>query len=424
MFRFWAALTKEVRIILTDKFDLLFMFLMPLLLVTVVTAVQDSAFQLANNNKISMLVVNKDQGEQGDRLVTLLRKSGMFGISTNAQLSMDEVSGSLKVEDVLTAIFIPENFSEKLIAKSRHVSRQVLKDFGLYDEIEVGPGKPPEITLYYDPILQKNFTMTISNVLDAYLAAVENSLMIELLYEDVDAESKPSDVADLISNNRVAINMIVAKGDNAPVAINASQHNVPAWTIFAMFFMVVSLGANIVKEKESGSFIRLKTMPSSVWWLLSAKMFLYLLVAIIQAALIFTFGAQMFSYLSLPEIDIPRNWLALSSVVLVSGFSAVSYAMLIGAFAKTQIQANVFGAISVIILAALGGIWVPVFMMSDSLQKISWFSPLRQSLDAFYTLFLSGGNWNDLLPSIINLLLFIVLCQVATIVKFRIDRLI
>lgn len=424
MFRFWAALTKEVRIILTDKFDLLFMFLMPLLLVTVVTAVQDSAFQLANNNKISMLVVNKDQGEQGDRLVTLLRKSGMFGISTNAQLSMDEVSVSLKVEDVLTAIFIPENFSEKLIAKSRHVSRQVLKDFGLYDEIEVGPGKPPEITLYYDPILQKNFTMTISNVLDAYLAAVENSLMIELLYEDVDAESKPSDVADLISNNRVAINMIVAKGDNAPVAINASQHNVPAWTIFAMFFMVVSLGANIVKEKESGSFIRLKTMPSSVWWLLSAKMFLYLLVAIIQAALIFTFGAQMFSYLSLPEIDIPRNWLALSSVVLVSGFSAVSYAMLIGAFAKTQIQANVFGAISVIILAALGGIWVPVFMMSDSLQKISWFSPLRQSLDAFYTLFLSGGNWNDLLPSIINLLLFIVLCQVATIVKFRIDRLI
>lgn len=424
MFRFWAALTKEVRIILTDKFDLLFMFLMPLLLVTVVTAVQDSAFQLANNNKISMLVVNKDQGEQGDRLVTLLRESGMFGISTNAQLSMDEVSGSLKVEDVLTAIFIPENFSEKLIAKSRHVSRQVLKDFGLYDEIEVGPGKPPEITLYYDPILQKNFTMTISNVLDAYLAAVENSLMIELLYEDVDAESKPSDVADLISNNRVAINMIVAKGDNAPVAINASQHNVPAWTIFAMFFMVVSLGANIVKEKESGSFIRLKTMPSSVWWLLSAKMFLYLLVAIIQAALIFTFGAQMFSYLSLPEIDIPRNWLALSSVVLVSGFSAVSYAMLIGAFAKTQIQANVFGAISVIILAALGGIWVPVFMMSDSLQKISWFSPLRQSLDAFYTLFLSGGNWNDLLPSIINLLLFIVLCQVATIVKFRIDRLI
>ncbi len=424
MFRFWAALTKEVRIILTDKFDLLFMFLMPLLLVTVVTAVQDSAFQLANNNKISMLVVNKDQGEQGDRLVTLLRESGMFGISSNDQLSIDEVSGSLKVEDVLTAIFIPENFSEKLIGTSRHMSRQVLKDFGLYDEIEVGPGKPPEITLYHDPILQKNFTMTISNVLDAYLAAVENSLMIELLYEDVDAESKPGDVADLISNNRVAINMIVAKGDNAPVAINASQHNVPAWTIFAMFFMVVSLGANIVKEKESGSFIRLKTMPSSVWWLLSAKMFLYLLVAIIQAALIFTFGAQMFSYLSLPEIDIPRNWLALSSVVLVSGFSAVSYAMLIGAFAKTQIQANVFGAISVIILAALGGIWVPVFMMSDSLQKISWFSPLRQSLDAFYTLFLSGGNWNDLLPSIINLLLFIVLCQVATIVKFRIDRLI
>ena len=66
---------------LTDRLGLLFMFIMPLLLVTVVTAVQDSAFQLANNNRISMLVVNNDTGKQGEKLITLLEASGMFGIS-------------------------------------------------------------------------------------------------------------------------------------------------------------------------------------------------------------------------------------------------------------------------------------------------------------------------------------------------------
>jgi len=48
----------------------------------------------------------------------------------------------------------------------------------------------------------------------------------------------------------------------AGIVPNASQHNVPAWTIFAMFFVVISLGGALYGEVER-SFIRLKTLPTN-----------------------------------------------------------------------------------------------------------------------------------------------------------------
>ena len=73
----------------------------------------------------------------------------------------------------------------------------------------------------------------------------------------------------------------------ARITPNATQHNVPAWTIFAMFFIIMSLGGSVVREKVSGSFIRLKTLPTNycgrayylnkslTWGLLCCRRLLY-----------------------------------------------------------------------------------------------------------------------------------------------------
>ena len=408
----------------SDKVGLLFMFLMPLLLVTVVTIVQDSAFQLANNNRIKMVVVNHDQGINGKRLIEFLDQSKMFGISIQNKIDETEISAQLKIDNALSAIYIPENFTEDLVAKKQYLSHYVLTDFGLFDSIGSAPAQTPKITLYFDPVLQKNFQLTITNVVDALLAKVESNLMLELLYAEMESEKDPENAINLIYENRVEIQAISAINKNAPTAANATQHNVPAWTIFAMFFMVISLGGNIVKEKVSGSFTRLQTMPTSVSILFFAKMLLYLLVAVLQVIIIFSFSVVLFPSIGLPELEIPQNWGANFAVVILSGLTAVSFAMFIGAMVKTQVQANGVGAIAVIIFAALGGIWVPVFMMPDHLQQISVFSPLRQSLDAFYILFLQNGNWVELRPTLFKLVLFIVLFQAVAFSKLKLEKVI
>lgn len=109
-------------------------------------------------------------------------------------------------------------------------------------------------------------------------------------------------------------------------------------------------------------------------------------------------------------------------VSILSALAAVSYAVLIGTYAKSQEQANGFGAISIVIFAAIGGIWVPTFVMPDYMQTIALFSPLHWCLEGYYILFLKNGDWSSLTPSIVFLSLFIIACQVLTFIKLKIQN--
>ena len=97
---------------------------------------------------------------------------------------------------------------------------------------------------------------------------------------------------------------------------------------------------------------------------------------------------------------------------------------MIGALAKTQEQSNGIGAISIIIFAALGGIWVPTFVMPHYMQLISNFSPMHWSLESFYILFLKDGSWLELLPVLSYLFIFILICQLVTFLKLKLEKLI
>jgi ABC-2 type transport system permease protein len=224
--------------------------------------------------------------------------------------------------------------------------------------------------------------------------------------------------------NRVKINQIVASNNNSVAVPNSTQHNVPAWTIFAMFFMVVSLGSNIVKERVNGSFLRLKTMPTSFMLVMFSKMAVYAVVAVLQVALTFSIGIWVLPKIGLPRLTLPTNYPAFAAVVLISSLAAVSYALLIGAWARTQEQANGFGAISIIIFGAIGGILVPSFVMPEYMQFASNFSPLHWCLEGFYILFLKGGSWQELRWVMLFLGVFILICQLCTYIKLRIEKII
>ncbi|HZZ76795.1 MAG TPA: ABC transporter permease, partial [Puia sp.] len=73
-----ATIIKDSKILLRDRVGLFMMFFMPILLVIVITSVQNSTFELVNNNKVSLVVFNRDRGAMGDQLVEALRKIGLF----------------------------------------------------------------------------------------------------------------------------------------------------------------------------------------------------------------------------------------------------------------------------------------------------------------------------------------------------------
>ena len=79
---------------------------------------------------------------------------------------------------------------------------------------------------------------------------------------------------------------------------------------------------------------------------------------------------------------------------------------MVGTLAATEHQGAIMGALSILLLSALGGIWVPSYVMPEVMRNISAWSPLNWSLAGFYKLFLRGGHVTDILPEAIKLMLF------------------
>ncbi len=418
-----ASIAKEVQLLWHDKIGLLLLYLMPLLLVFIITIVQDSTFRLVNENRLELVVSNHDKGELGDTLIDILRKSGSFDITVENTLSQNEIQAYILDENQLAGIYIPHDFSQKLASNAGHVTRTMLNEFGLSEDSTHSEIQPSELSFYFDPVMQENFQHTLTTSLRSILYGIENQRMISELFYKMGYDEVPEGIAGEMERTQTHIlSAPASSGSGSTVIPNSSQHNVPAWSIFAMFFMVISLGGNLVKERLSGSFIRLRTIPPAFSLTIISKMVLFLFVAISQLTLLFLIGVCIFPLIGLPQLEIPSTWLQLIVISVLSALAAVSYAILVGTYARTQEQANGFGAISIIIFAAIGGIWVPTFVMPEYLQYIAKISPLYWCLDGYYTLFLKNGNWNDLSGPVIFLILFTFACQILTYIKLKIQH--
>jgi ABC-2 type transport system permease protein len=93
-------------------------------------------------------------------------------------------------------------------------------------------------------------------------------------------------------------------------------------------------------------------------------------------------------------------------LTLATAFAATGFGVTVGTLATTDHQAAIMGSLSILLLSALGGIWVPSYVMPEVMRNISAWSPLNWSLEGFYKLFLRGGQVVDILPEAFKLMLF------------------
>ncbi|WCT12196.1 ABC transporter permease [Mucilaginibacter jinjuensis] len=420
MYKLKATIIKDIRILLRDKVGIALMFVMPIILVVIVTSIQNSTFQLVNKNRIAMMVCNRDTGKLSTQLIKSIDKIGMFKmISIPKSESEEAIKNRMRGKDALLAIVIPADYTQKITAKAKNVSGKALNSFGLQGDTASKKISVNPLTMYFQPILQQSYRFSINGALRSALQIVESRETLRQLYFAINEKPLPEALEKDLLNNQTNINEVPVSISGGTIMPNASQHNVPAWTIFAMFFIIISLGGSVVREKLSGSFIRLKTLPTDFMVALISKQITYLGVTVLQAAVIFSMGIWLFPLIGLPALNLPSDYFALLVVTLVCGWCAVSYAICMGVYAHTQEQANGFGAVSIVILAAIGGLLVPSFAMPDGFKTIAVISPLHWSIEAYYRLFLEGGKLKDVIPNLLPLLGITVLIQLAAYIGLK-----
>ena len=423
--KLWATIKKDARILLRDKTGLLLMFAMPVLLVIVVTGIQNSNFDITHKNTLSILVCNKDTGSISHEFITTLDSTGLFDLSFYRNINEQQLHDIILKKNMAGSIIIDNGFTQQVQSTSKQTAGKALHSFGLEgDTITTLLNNKNHLRFYYNPALQQSLKASVEGAVLSALQITQSQEVLKQLYFAINEEPLPDSLKNQLLKNNIGLKEIPLTANEQATNLNATQHNVPSWTIFAMFFVVMSLGASIVREKLSGAFIRLRTLPTNYFISLLSKQITYLLVTFIQAILIFAVGIFIFPHIGLPALQLPNDIAALIIVTLVCGWCAVSYALCVGIFAKTQEQASAFGAVSIIILALIGGLMVPDFIMPQGFKDISAFSPLHWCLQAYYGLFLQNGKLNNVAIHVLFIIIIAIVLQLIALFQLKRKRLI
>lgn len=414
MHKLWASTYKEFLLLTRDIGGLAVLFLMPLLLVITITVIQDNTFKSIQAAKIPMLLVDNDQGAVSQIISESLASSELFDLVEND--NENAVQELVRKGTYKMAIVIPEHLSRDLNLKVEENVEGILAKFGMEEEnIPFVKTKlePKEVKLYFDPATQESFKESVRSTINQMISKIESQTIYKAFQEQLtDDESEVIfDTAHFISFREIDPN-----NGTKPVTPNSTQHNIPAWTLFAIFFIMLPLGINMVKEKNQGTFVRLRTNPVSYATVLGGKTLVFLTVALVQFALMIIVGVYLFPLLDLPQLDVAGRLPMLFTVAFFAGLAAVGLGLLLGTLAKTQEQSAPFAATFVVILAAIGGVWVPVFAMPKIMQTLSQLSPMNWGLNAFYDVFLRDVGLSEILPEISLLALFFIVTVTLAII--------
>lgn len=410
LYKIWMSVIKEFLLLKRDLGGLIILFIMPLVLVITVTLIQDSTFKTISDNKIPILLVDKDQGSVSKTVFDNLEKSKLFSVIT--QIDNQPITEEIARENVYKgkfqlAIVIPENLSSDLQAKIDQNVEKIVSSLGLTDSVpqnEKRIVKEKEVKLYFDPAVQMSFKNAVMSSIDKMISQIET----KSIYTTFQNQLGEGDT-QFEQKSFITFKEIIPKINNKEIRPNSVQHNVPAWTLFAIFFIVIPLSINIVKEKSQGTFVRLLTNPVSNLVVIIGKTITYSVICMIQFYMMVAVAIFLFPHIGLPPLNIEGHLFLMSVVALFSGFAAIGFGILLGTVASTQEQSAPFGATSVIILAAVGGVWVPVFAMPKIMQIIAKSSPMNWGLEAFYDVLLRNVSLLEIIPKISLLFLFFII---------------
>lgn len=400
-------------LLIRDLGGIAILFIMPLLLLIVITLIQDNTFKTISNVKIPVLVVDNDNGEVSKNIIENLSESNSFEIHQKS--SEEEAKEAVFAGEYQLAIVIPENLSVSLQKKVDQNVEGILSKFGLEEDSLMSAKEtisPKEVRLYFDPATQVSFKSSVKNGIDKMISKIETQSIYKTFQTELGEDAEP--IFD--TENFIVFKEIRPTKNNEEIIPNSAQHNVPAWTLFAIFFIIVPLSINLVKEKNQGTFVRLRTAPVNYATVLGGKTIVYLGVCLIQFTLMLLVGIYLFPAIGLPRLDVTGKLPMLYLVAFFSGLAAIGMGLLLGTIAKTQEQAAPFGSTLVVILAAIGGVWVPVFVMPKFMQLISRISPMNWGLEAFYNVFLRNVSFIKILPEISLLLLFFLVTILIAII--------
>src|SRR6187402_2429262 len=158
LYKIWMSVCKEFLLLKRDIGGVVTLFLMPLILIIVVTLIQDSTFKTIDDSKIPILLVDYDKGNVSKTIFDNLKKSDVFSVITaiDDQLITEVVAKEAVFKGKYQmAVIIPSHLSSDLQSKIDQNVQKIVSSLGFSEPSATkSNGKlvnQKEVKLYFDP---------------------------------------------------------------------------------------------------------------------------------------------------------------------------------------------------------------------------------------------------------------------------------
>ncbi len=343
---------SSLRIFLRDKSSYIWLVLMPLVFAYFMGFAAGGPRDPANARP-EVFIENHDSGFMGELFLETLGKQGLRPV------------GEKRKENAKRGLTIPEDFTEKILAKEK----------GVFDFFKID-GEDD----------QRSF---LAQVVVFRAVVAFNGYIVEYVTEEGgDAELTEEGLRSMMDKaNPVELDARFAGRKPIPVGFNLSLPG--NLVMYLMLNLMVFGGAGIAAERRSGILRRLSINPISKIELLYGKLFGLMLLACVQIFVFMLMGQFVFG------VNVGENLPGILLTLLVFSWVAGSLGLLIGFLIKAEEKVIGLSLMIALPTAALGGCWWPLEVVPEYLQKLAFAFPTGWALDALHQLITFGGDLSN-----------------------------
>jgi len=422
-FQIYAIVIKELKLLLKDREALTLLFAMPAFFILVMSFALETVFEAGSKqHPLEVLVINEDRGPLAREAIDDLKRIETLSLiekQDGAVLTRAKVERLIQNEKYSLALHFRDYFSEQMQQFSSASSFPAAS-----------------VSLISDPVINKQVLASVTGAIQGVLDRRRFMIRLPRVLQDhfsaeIDSHVPKSLAAfqknafdpdrlmsrlnqDLKAGNRFVLHVASPRSMKKTRRPTSTEQNVPGYTIFGVFFIVLTLASGFMQEKKDGTFQRILTAPVSKSSILVGKLLPFYFVNLVQIAIMFFIGVIVFG-MELGYIP------ALILISMALAAVANGMGLFVAAVCRTEAQVNGLSVLLAITLSALGGMMVPAYLMPGFMKTLSLFTPHAWALRGYQDVIIRGLGIRAVLPETGILLLFAVLFFGMALWRFRFD---
>ena len=352
---------KDLVLLWRDRAALFWVFLFPIAVAVLFGSMFGGGTK--GTAALPLMALDRDNSQASRAFLKTLEKSP----AVKLQIAGDETIGAAAVR------------------RGQVVGFLVLKA-GLEKALSGKGGKEPALELRADPSRRAEIGMLRGLLAEA---AVDNIV----LPQPMELVPGLRSAAGVPSSPKIDVVVVEAAADRPRTAF---EFSFPSGMVWGLIGCVATFALSMVRERQAGTFLRLRAAPLSRAEILAGKALACWLACIAELLLLLALGVLFFGMR-------PGGAGVLAAAFAASSIGFVGLMMLLSQCGRGEVAVASSGWAVMLVMAMFGGAMMPYFLMPEWMQQLGEFSPVRWAILSLEGALWRGLSWRELARPCLNL---------------------